>query len=445
MSTEHTVIAPTPNGGYKSVIYYQDAEGNPIHKSRAVAAEIIEYDSIDREIARTYGEIRPTTNWREIPTDNVFCPTGEGGGIDPTCSPGSSNHLSSPPKPTEEQIAEQIYQSSLRHSDYEVDDTADYEVKLIDIDSKPLSKAGFIEGEHPSKLSSEQLRNEMGDLEGLVSAYASGKPVPPISITKDDYFFDGRHRMVAARLAGMKKIWVLVKGITDNVSTNSNWKPISNAFCPTGDGGGIDPTCSPGESGGTEKGKPKSKKAGKKTVQPPPDPAKDRPSKPEERVVESPKVLDWVDPPPKQSIHKGKGVAPRLKGDESQTAIGDLAELQAQKLGFRDILPGDQRAHTVEQLKKLGSSIDLEYGHSGRFYEMKVCKTTATEYRMKAKSMEKKGKEKFARIYKGKPYVLLGVMDQSARTIHFYASKKPKLIGANVSPRNYDFVGKVSY
>ena len=26
--------------------------------------------------------------------------------------------------------------------------------------------------------------------------------------------------------------------------------PLSNAFCPTGPGGGIDPTCSPGEGGG---------------------------------------------------------------------------------------------------------------------------------------------------------------------------------------------------
>lgn len=28
-----------------------------------------------------------------------------------------------------------------------------------------------------------------------------------------------------------------------------NWRPIANAFCPTGEGGGVDPTCSPGSAG----------------------------------------------------------------------------------------------------------------------------------------------------------------------------------------------------
>jgi hypothetical protein len=46
---------PTPNGGVRSVIYYQDDDGNPADKSVATRAEIVEYDADGKDIHRTYG------------------------------------------------------------------------------------------------------------------------------------------------------------------------------------------------------------------------------------------------------------------------------------------------------------------------------------------------------------------------------------------------------
>lgn len=193
----------------------------------------------------------------------------------------------------------------------------------------------------------------------------------------------------------------------------------ANAFCPTGEGGGVDATCSPG------------------------DVAKNRPSKPEERHENSsPKVLPWKDPPPKKG-KKGEGMGERPSGKDSQTAKGDEAEMLATKLGFRSVLPVGKRNLTAKEVEKLGSSIDLEYDHSGKLYELKMCQTTATEYRLKAKKEEKDAKERFAKTYKATPYTMVAVRDGDARKVHFYAAKEPGLIGAEVSNKKYDYVGSV--
>lgn len=46
---------PTPRGGVYSIIYFQDADGNPVEQpADVVKAEVIEYDAQDNEIFRTY-------------------------------------------------------------------------------------------------------------------------------------------------------------------------------------------------------------------------------------------------------------------------------------------------------------------------------------------------------------------------------------------------------
>ncbi len=57
MSTSREIKGKTPNGGVRSVINFRDAEGNPVEESRAVAAEILEYDADGRNINRTYGTL----------------------------------------------------------------------------------------------------------------------------------------------------------------------------------------------------------------------------------------------------------------------------------------------------------------------------------------------------------------------------------------------------
>lgn len=57
--TEESSYDRTPNGGVRSTIYYKDAQGNPVDKSRAMAAEIIEYDTKGNHVHRTYLDLAP--------------------------------------------------------------------------------------------------------------------------------------------------------------------------------------------------------------------------------------------------------------------------------------------------------------------------------------------------------------------------------------------------
>ena len=50
----------TPAGGVASVVYYQDADGNPAPKSKAVAGEIHELDAAGNSIRRTYFDRTPS-------------------------------------------------------------------------------------------------------------------------------------------------------------------------------------------------------------------------------------------------------------------------------------------------------------------------------------------------------------------------------------------------
>jgi hypothetical protein len=57
--TEERRDGPTPAGGTSSVIYYRAANGDPAPKSRAVRAEVLEFDAAGVVIARTYGHLSP--------------------------------------------------------------------------------------------------------------------------------------------------------------------------------------------------------------------------------------------------------------------------------------------------------------------------------------------------------------------------------------------------
>ena len=57
MATQRTINGPTPNGGVKSVAYYQDAEGNPVEQVDAKRVEIHELGEHDEILFRTYATI----------------------------------------------------------------------------------------------------------------------------------------------------------------------------------------------------------------------------------------------------------------------------------------------------------------------------------------------------------------------------------------------------
>lgn len=175
-----------------------------------------------------------------------------------------------------------------------------------------------------------------------------------------------------------------------------------------------------------------------------PDPAANRPSKPKERHKDAkPVVLPWVDPPAKRP--RPAGVKLRPTGDDSQTAVGNLTEGLASQLGFRNVLPPGKRNFTAKQVEEMGSSIDVEYDHSGRLYEIKMCATTSTEYRLKAKKEEKDEKVRYAEGVNCQAWTMVAVMDKEAGTVHFYAAKEQGLTGAEVSKDKFDFVGRVKF
>lgn len=48
---------PTPGGGAYAIAYYRERNGSPVAKDRAVRAEIVEFDSHDQPIHRTYSDL----------------------------------------------------------------------------------------------------------------------------------------------------------------------------------------------------------------------------------------------------------------------------------------------------------------------------------------------------------------------------------------------------
>lgn len=130
-------------------------------------------------------------------TDNAFCPTGEGGGIDPTCSPGGS--------------------AVAKLSDaYERAKDLSYE----DIDR---TIAEVTEGK-----SKEQLQT-------LVTSFGiSGK-------------YPSKAKLVEQIIRKIKQR----KSSAERVKTIGNEELVLQAFCPTGEGGGLDNTCPPSTGGGS--------------------------------------------------------------------------------------------------------------------------------------------------------------------------------------------------
>ncbi len=74
-----------------------------------------------------------------------------------------------------------------------------------------------------------------------------------------------------------------------------------------------------------------------------------------------------------------------------------------------------------------------------------MCKTTSTEYRLKAKAKEKADKQRYADKHELEPYTLVGVRDADRGEVHFYLSKEPGLVGAEVSEKHFNYLGAVKF
>ena len=58
MATSRKSDNPTPNGGVRSEVLFQDDDGNAVDEAEATHAEVLEYDAQGNVIQRTYARLK---------------------------------------------------------------------------------------------------------------------------------------------------------------------------------------------------------------------------------------------------------------------------------------------------------------------------------------------------------------------------------------------------
>ena len=171
---------------------------------------------------------------RKSPLANVFCATGEGGGVDPSCSPADAKAA----------MGKHLLGAAVKVP-LSVESSPPYRgsVSLTAADraAAPLVSVPI------DRLTATQSTTRRATVEHFIDNPEAGEPPDVVRVGGKLYLDDGTHRTVAAKFRGERSIKVR---LFDYAAGDSQPRPAKdatvNAFCPTGEGGGIDPTCSPG-------------------------------------------------------------------------------------------------------------------------------------------------------------------------------------------------------
>lgn len=164
--------------------------------------------------------------------ENAFCPTGEGGGIDPSCSPegdpaeeggGEAAALKAEAKWADEATAQQVMLRAAHEESAAILAKRSADSSKSEKDYREAARLLRVSADHYKKITLNPVLSKV-DLK-----YAKTM-APRLASAADQY-----ERL--AEEAGKSK----------NPS-----EPTTHSFCPTGEGGGIDPSCSP-ESARSEK------------------------------------------------------------------------------------------------------------------------------------------------------------------------------------------------
>jgi SPP1 gp7 family putative phage head morphogenesis protein len=160
---------------------------------------------------------------------NAFCPTGEGGGVDPTCSPGSGS--SGLPNRVREAFAKATAVLSDKYR-IEVQRDGDWDILHFKLSGETRTEqtiAVKIASNGDVYLADVYVPNLLRGKGLLTSALSDIRKQPGVSgILRVSVGMDVKGWDNIARRAGFKR------------------EPVVNAFCPTGPGGGQDNSCSPG-------------------------------------------------------------------------------------------------------------------------------------------------------------------------------------------------------
>lgn len=256
---------------------------------------------------------------------NVFCPTGAGGGVDPTCSPSGSSHvttLSVDRMNADERaaitsaidkaltvagrkirinkiaIGESKYSAHYSGGKGEViigDGTLEY---ARDVDSIHKFR-DEVQREHGTVNTTKELGNTSAEILALEVAHELGHHVEHVlqldlqkahrnvSDAGGDLSSETIQKMSGYSTVNIQERFaeahaLVSMGMSDRMPKSvRDWYDaalatadpeglkkyiISNVYCPTGPGGGIDPTCSPGGSSSDTVGAPKTNPANKEAA-----------------------------------------------------------------------------------------------------------------------------------------------------------------------------------
>lgn len=219
----------------------------------------------------------------------AFCPTGPGGGVDPTCGSGSGGgsrtanrpewavtiqglatvQWSSQNVPTDidtgypvlkdaplpiqklEEFVKSRPDVRMRYGNvYQKGIIPRVELSLTDSENAAITKGLTKEEEIPlSQLKTRQSWIEGPRLVRMAGIDTAGAKESPTAIRLQDgtvLLLDGNHRATLSILKGEKSTIRLRVYQQDEVKLHVSFD--EKAFCPTGPGGGVDPTCSPGKA-----------------------------------------------------------------------------------------------------------------------------------------------------------------------------------------------------
>lgn len=180
---------------------------------------------------------------------NVFCPTGEGGGIDASCSPGSSSGSSNIRSDSyraigkKELVDGRTVLAEVPNQDSISAELNDYEI-LPGIREVPMSEFQGLTGKSYSVSETERISK-------LADKIATSKTIAPLIVVDDGhpdgpYILEGGHRGEALFKLGAKSFPAMVVRDLEGLAERGL---IDNVFCPTGEGGGVDPSCAPDTGG----------------------------------------------------------------------------------------------------------------------------------------------------------------------------------------------------
>jgi hypothetical protein len=193
---------------------------------------------------------------------NAFCPTGPGGGVDPKCSPKSASHKKGDKATPQEEIkkllrtarrlqGEAATKAEWGHRWYrEVLPLLDHERHQEVIGAVKSLLVKIRTEQYPGMAEESRRVASLGHTLGVshdayfnLSAAAGALKEAATKAAKAE-----RHLITAYR----RKARLRRDARSGRVETQNQDPDVDNAFCPTGSGGGVDPSCSPksGESAG---------------------------------------------------------------------------------------------------------------------------------------------------------------------------------------------------